>query len=386
MPTKFLILGNEKIFHINGLFISIILGISTGVCIGWSTEYYCSKYRAPVNAIVNASYSGHATNVITGIYVGMESTVFPIIFISTTIILSNHCSGIYGIAISAMSMLSTIGIQLAIDAYGPIVDNAGGIAVMSNMNKNTRLITDHLDAVGNTTAAIGKGFAIGSAALTAFALFNAYQSRISALSSISNIVIDIGRPHVISGMFIGGMLPFLFSSLTIKAVNDAATSLILEVRNQFKKDPSILNGTKDPNYIKCIDIATISALRGMTKPGLLAIVIPLIAGLMDNTGLLLAGVLIGATITGVLVAIFMANSGGAWDNAKKQIEDQYNSSSQVDTKELKEQYNAAITGDTIGDPFKDTAGPSLNILVKLMNIVSLMIAPVIVEYGSLFFN
>jgi K(+)-stimulated pyrophosphate-energized sodium pump len=282
-----------------------------------------------------------------------------------------------------MSMLSTVGIQLAIDAYGPIVDNAGGIAVMSNMSKSVRKVTDHLDAVGNTTAAIGKGFAIGSAALTAFALFNAYQSKVTMLSKYScYMIIDISKPHVVAGMFIGGTLPFIFSSLTIKAVNSAAERIIFEIRDQFKQNPNILSGKELPNYKKCIDFATISAIKGMIRPGLLAIIIPILSGLVDKTGLFLAGVLIGSTVTGVLMAIFMANTGGAWDNAKKQVEE-----SMSDTSELtiKEQHAATITGDTVGDPFKDTAGPSINILIKLMSIVALMIVPLTIKYGCSFF-
>jgi K(+)-stimulated pyrophosphate-energized sodium pump len=383
IPTKFLSIANDRTFYVDGIYTAIVLGIFTGIGIGTSTEYYCSKHNKPVNEIVKASLSGHATNIIAGLYVGMESTVLPIIFITSTIIISNNCAGIYGISLSAMSMLSTVGIQLAIDAYGPIVDNAGGIAVMSNMSKSVRKVTDHLDAVGNTTAAIGKGFAIGSAALTAFALFNAYQSKVTMLSKYScYMIIDISKPHVVAGMFIGGTLPFIFSSLTIKAVNIAAQQIISEIREQFKKNPNILAGTESPDYKKCIDYATVSAIKGMIKPGLLAIIIPIISGFIDKTGLFLAGVLIGSTVTGVLMAIFMANTGGAWDNAKKQIEESISDLSNLDAKE---QHAAAITGDTVGDPFKDTAGPSINILIKLMSIVSLMIVPMTIKYGSSFF-
>jgi len=373
---------DDIVYNRLGLVLTVILGIITGIGIGKSTEYYCSKYKHPVNSIVKASYSGHATNVITGISIGMESTVIPIIFITSTIIIANYNVGIYGISLSAMSMLSTVGIQLAVDAYGPIVDNAGGISVMSHMDKDIRKITDELDAVGNTTAAIGKGFAIGSAALTACALFNAYQSKIMiALESSSPVVIDIGKPHVIAGIFIGGTLPFLFSSLTINAVNDAATAIIEEIRHQFKENANILKGNDAPDYIKCIDISTIAAIKGMVKPGILSIIVPIFAGLIDRSGLFLAGVLIGATVTGVLIAIFMANAGGAWDNAKKQIEENL---SEIET-DNREHYEASITGDTVGDPFKDTAGPSINILIKLMSVVSLVVVPIMIKYGTSLF-
>jgi len=380
IPQTFFSLIENKDFNGLGLFISIITGILTGVGIGWSTEHYCSKNSATVNEIVKSSISGHATNVITGIAVGMKSTVIPIILMSMAILLSDYCAGIYGISLAAVGMLSTVGMQLAIDAYGPIVDNAGGIAVMAKMSTSVRKNTDHLDSIGNTTAAIGKGFAIGSAALTAFALFNAYQSKIAIYSS--KITIDISKPHVMVGMLIGGMLTFLFSYFTISAVSKAAKTIIIEIRSQFKKSPEILRGEKFPNYTKCIDISTIAALQGMIKPGLLAIFIPIFAGLLDKTGLLLAGIMAGTTVTGVLIAIFMANAGGAWDNAKKQIEENMRlQNKSYKNKILTLQYDASITGDTVGDPFKDTAGPSINILIKLMNIVSLMFIPIMTKYG-----
>jgi len=383
LPQEFIYSNNGKIFSNTGICIAIISGVLTGVGIGLSTEYYCSKNKAPVNSIVNASSTGHATNIIAGIGLGMRSTFCPILLISLTIICSNHFAGIYGIALSALGMLSTVGLQLAIDAYGPIADNAGGIAVMANMDDSVRKITDQLDAVGNTTAAIGKGFAIGSAALTAFALFNAYQSKVYTLSSDTFMIIDISKPHVVSGMFLGGMLPFLFSSLTIDAVRESATTIIEEIRLQFRDNPEILSGKMSPDYHKCIDISTIAALKGMVKPGLLAVLFPILGGLIDKSGLFLAGLLIGSTVTGVLLAIFMSNSGGAWDNAKKQIEEQMQD--KKNDSDAKSQHAASVTGDTVGDPFKDTAGPSINILIKLMSMVALLNVPMMIKYGSSLF-
>jgi len=385
LPITFQIINNNNIFSRLGIYISIISGILTGVIIALSTEYYCSKNKKPVNSIVNASTSGHATNIITGISIGMHSTLIPILSIAIAIIISSYFAGVYGISLAAVGMLSTIAMQLSIDAFGPIVDNAGGIAVMVKSDSYVRERTDQLDAVGNTTAAIGKGFAIGSAALTSFALFTAYQTQISIfLNNNNNISIDITKPHVIAGMFIGAMLPFFFSALTINAVGDAANAIIKESRKQLKEILTLKN--KNPDYEKCIDISTIAALKGMIKPGLLVIIVPILGGLIDKTGLFLGGILAGSTISGVVMAIFMANAGGAWDNAKKQIEDE-NIILEKNMGKGSSKHQASITGDTVGDPFKDTAGPSINILIKLMSIISLVLIPFISKFGfSLFEN
>jgi len=382
VPEYFSSHGAEKIFGRWGLFSAMTSGLLAGIGVGFITEYYCAKEKAPVNEIVNSTGTGAATTIISGIAVGMRSTAIPIILIVIAILFANHFAGLYGIAIAALGMLSTTGMQLAVDAYGPIADNAGGIAEMAGLPEEVRGRTDNLDAVGNTTAAIGKGFAIGSAALTAFALFTAYQTQlgISLGKLASEIVIDVSQPKVMAGMFIGAMLPFLFSAMAMNAVGRAAFDMIEEVRRQFREIPGLLQGSGKADYARCVDISTQAALREMVNPGILAIFVPVLAGFLDRTGLLLGGVLAGATVSGVLLAIFMSNAGGAWDNAKKQIEGEAKNA-QANTGKGSARHASAVIGDTVGDPFKDTSGPALNILIKLMSVVALVIAPLIVKYG-----
>ncbi len=346
------------------IIITAVFGLAAGVIIGLITEYYTGTDKRPVIKIVKACETGSATNLIAGLGVGMQSTVFPVLIIAFTIIGSYTLGGFYGIGISALGMLMTISIQLAVDAYGPIADNAGGLAVMAELPKEVRDRTDSLDAVGNTTAAIGKGFAIGSAALTSIILFASFQEA-TGLG-----VINLKNPVVLAGILIGSMIPYFFSSLAMDAVGKAAFSMIKEVRRQFRENPGILVGKGMPDYRKCIDISTKSALTQMALPGLTATVAPVVVGFVGGAEML-AGLLVGVTASGVLLATFMSNSGGAWDNAKKMLESDDNTDKSTET------YKASVVGDTVGDPFKDTAGPSLNILIKLMAVISLVIAPML---------
>lgn len=349
---------------------TIITGLLVGVLIGAVTEIYTSGDYRFVKKIAKQSETGSATTIISGLAVGMQSTAVPILLVCVGVLISNKLMGLYGIALAAVGMLSTTGITVAIDAYGPIADNAGGIAEMAGLDKNVRDITDKLDSVGNTTAAIGKGFAIGSAALTALALFVSYAEAVKLTT------IDILNAHVIVGLFIGGVLTFLFSAMTMESVSKAAHQMIEEVRRQFREKPGILKGTDRPDYASCVSISTKAALREMFLPGLMAVLAPLATGLILGPSAL-GGLLTGALVTGVLMAIFMSNSGGAWDNAKKYIEEGNHGGKGSDS------HKAAVVGDTVGDPFKDTSGPSINILIKLMTIVSLVFAPLFLQFGGL---
>jgi K(+)-stimulated pyrophosphate-energized sodium pump len=352
----------QKMFGDITLFWAVTAGVAVGVVIGLITEIYTSSSFNPVKQIAAASETGTATNILAGLGVGMKSTALPVLLICGAILVGVKFGGLFGIACAAVGMLSITGMTLSVDAYGPISDNAGGIAEMSHMPPEVRKITDRLDAVGNTTAAIGKGLAIGSAALTALALFAAYATAVGLES------IDLNDPKVMVGLFIGGMLPFLFSAMTIQAVGRAASKMIDEVRRQFREVPGILEGTGQPEYEKCIDISTAASLKEMIVPGLLAVICPVVVGMVLGAEAL-GGLLGGAIVTGVMMAIFMSNAGGAWDNAKKFIEEGHHGGKGSGA------HAAAVVGDTVGDPFKDTAGPSLNILIKLMSVVALVLAP-----------
>jgi K(+)-stimulated pyrophosphate-energized sodium pump len=372
LPETLTLRGHE--FTRNGVFGAIIVGLVVGTLMSMITEYYTAMGKRPVLSIIRQSSTGHATNIIGGLAVGMESTTLPILVLAGGIWGSYQCAGLYGVAIAAAGMMATTAMQLAIDAFGPIADNAGGIAEMSELPKEVREKTDILDAVGNTTAATGKGFAIASAALTALALFAAFVG----VAHIDGI--DIYKADVLACLFVGGMIPFIFSSLAIRAVGEAAMSMVEEVRRQFRTIPGIMEGTGKPEYDKCVAISTEASIRKMVLPGAITIISPLVIGFLMGPEAL-GGFLAGATVSGVLMGMFQNNAGGAWDNAKKSFEKGVEINGEIYYKKS-EPHKASVTGDTVGDPFKDTSGPSMNILIKLMSIVALVIAPTIAKVAT----
>lgn len=366
-PLSRALFGNESVYNDHGalhLFMASVLGLFSGVVIGLFTEFFTGKGTRPVKKIVRSCKTGTATNLITGLGVGMFSTVVPVLIIASAVLGCFYLGGFYGVGIGAVSMLMTLSIQLAVDAYGPVADNAGGLAVMAGFSPEVRSRTDELDAVGNTTAAIGKGFAIGSAALTSIILFASFL-KASGLNEV-----NLMNVFVLTGILIGCMIPYVFSALSMDAVGKAAYAMIEEVRAQFHRNPGILTGDEIPDYTECVDISTRAALSRMILPGLIAVITPVLVGFLGGREML-AGLLVGVTSSGVLMATFMVNAGGAWDNAKKMLE----ADEEVD--KSSDAYKASVVGDTVGDPFKDTAGPSLNILIKLMAVISLVIAPML---------
>ncbi len=377
IPENFTLEGGMITYHASGVYWSLFAGLISGMLIGLVTEYYTSHRYKPVREVADASQTGAATNIIYGLSLGYNSSVLPMILIAVTVVVGVTFAGMYGIAMGAIGMLGTIAIGLTIDAYGPVSDNAGGIAEMAEMGKDIRKRTDALDAAGNTTAAIGKGFAIGSAALTSLALTSAFLTR----ANITPDQIGLTNPTVLCGLLIGGALPFAFSALTMRSVGKAAFDMIAEVRRQFREIPGLLEGKPGvkADYRKCVDISTAASLKQMVAPGALVILAPLVIGGLFGVQML-AGMLIGSLVCGVMLAISMANSGGAWDNAKKYIE-----TGQLGGKGS-ETHKAAVVGDTVGDPFKDTSGPALNILIKLMAIISLVFVPFFKEYGGRLFG